>query len=245
VRDRDAAFRVAQGLPTDPQYREYFRYLYLQHVPERVAPLPASIADRSRLIRPVFPAAEGAPLPAWLDHLADLPTVYVTLGTVHNQTTGLLERLVAALGRGEYNLLVTVGEERDPDEFGPQPPTVHIERYVPQGAILPRCDAVVGHGGSGTLIGALAHGLPTLITPLDADHFWSAKRLAALGAATILHVPEVNGESVRAALHRVLSTPGYGERAAEIQAAFAAMPPPIEVARVLEARLPTRSGQVS
>jgi len=171
--------------------------------------------------------------------------VYVTLGTVHNQTTGLIESIVAALGRGAYNLLVTIGEARDPDEFGPQSSTVHIERYVPQGAILPRCDAVVCHGGSGTLIGALAHGLPMLIIPLDADQFWSAKRLSALGAAATLHVPEVNGDSIRAAMHRVLSTPDYRERAAEIQADIAAMPPPIEVARVFEARLPTWSGRPS
>ena len=68
-------------------------------------------------------------------HLADLPTVYVTLGTVYNQTRGLIETIPAALGQGEFNLIVTIGAERDPQEFGPQPSTVHIERYVPQAAI--------------------------------------------------------------------------------------------------------------
>jgi UDP:flavonoid glycosyltransferase YjiC (YdhE family) len=244
VRDDYAAFRQDQGLPPDPQYREYFRYLYLQHVPECVTPLPASIADRSQLIRPEFPA-EGTPPPAWLAHLADLPTVYVTLGTVYNQTPGLIETILVALGRGEYNLIVTVGAERDPATFGPWPPPVHIAQYVPQAAVLSRCDAVVCHGGTGTLLGALAHGLPTLIIPLNADHFPSAARLSAFGAAEVLHAPDVSAESVRAAMHRLLATPGYRERSATIQADIAAMPSPTEVAHVLEARLPAWSEQAS
>jgi UDP:flavonoid glycosyltransferase YjiC (YdhE family) len=52
-------------------------------------------------------------LPAWSDHLADLPTVYVTLGTVYNQTRGLIETILAALGQREFNLIVTIGAERD------------------------------------------------------------------------------------------------------------------------------------
>jgi len=153
VRREYAAFRQAHGLPPDRQYCEYFRYMYLHHVRERITPLPRSIADRSQLIRPELAAEANVDLPAWSDHLADLPTVYVMLGTVYNQTRGLIETILAALGQGEFNLIVTVGAERDPQEFGPQPSTVHIEGYVPQAAILPKCAAVVCHGGSGTLLG--------------------------------------------------------------------------------------------
>jgi UDP:flavonoid glycosyltransferase YjiC (YdhE family) len=249
VRREYAAFRQAAGLPPDPQYRAYFRYLYLHHVPERVTPLPASIAARSHLIRPAFPASGSGGLPAWSDRLAalpvGLPTVYVTLGTVYNQTPGLLETVLAALGQGEYNLIVTVGDERDPDEVGPQGPTVHIERYVPHAAILPRCDAVVCHGGTGTLLGALAHGLPMLILPVAGDHFPSARRLAALGVAHVLQAAEVTVEAVRAAVHRLLADPSYRERAAAIQGDIAAMPSPPDVARVLEGLLPEWTGRPS
>ncbi|HSV66149.1 MAG TPA: hypothetical protein VLJ59_09630 [Mycobacteriales bacterium] len=33
---------------------------------------------------------------------------------------------------------------------------MHVERYVPQSVVLPRCSVVVSHGGSGSVIGALA-----------------------------------------------------------------------------------------
>jgi UDP:flavonoid glycosyltransferase YjiC (YdhE family) len=241
IRHEYAAFRQAHGLPSDPQYREYFRYMYLHHIPERITPLPPSIADTSQLIRPEFGAEANVALPAWSDRLTELPTVYVTLGTVYNQTRGLIETIVAALGQGELNLIVTVGAERNPQEFGPQPPTVHIERYVPQAAILPKCDAVVCHGGSGTLLGALAHGLPMLIIPLGGDHFPSAGRLLALEVAQVLQVPEVNVQSVRTAVQRLLSTALYRERASAIKEDIAAMPSPHDVARVLEVRWQTWS----
>ena len=40
-----------------------------------------------------------------------------------------------------------------------------IRSYIPQHEFLPWCDAVVAHGGSGTVLGALAHGLPLLVVP--------------------------------------------------------------------------------
>src|SRR5262249_28986450 len=75
IRDDYAAFRATQRLPPHPPDREYSRYMSLQHVPESVAPLAASIAARSQLIRPEFAPADGAALPAWLDQETDLPTV--------------------------------------------------------------------------------------------------------------------------------------------------------------------------
>jgi len=165
VRREYAAFREAHGLPPDPRYDEYFRYLYLQHVPESIAPLSANIAARSHLIRPAFPEAQAGAFPAWMKRLPELPTVYVTLGTVYNHTPGLLEGILAALGDGQYNVIVTVGADRDPAELGSQPACVHVERYLPQAVILPLCNVMVCHGGSGTLVGALAAGLPMLIIP--------------------------------------------------------------------------------
>jgi UDP:flavonoid glycosyltransferase YjiC (YdhE family) len=131
VRDEYAALRQTYDLLPDPQYCQFFRHLYLHYVPECITPLPTSIADRSQLIWPEFPAATNLALPAWCDQLADLPTVYVTLGTVYNQTPGLLETTLAALGQGEYNLIVTIGAERELQEFGAQEATVHLERYLP------------------------------------------------------------------------------------------------------------------
>ncbi|MGH3451936.1 MAG: glycosyltransferase [Haloechinothrix sp.] len=42
--------------------------------------------------------------------------------------------------------------------------------------VLPRCDAAVSHGGSGSVMGALAHGLPQVLFPMGADQPQNAAR---------------------------------------------------------------------
>jgi MGT family glycosyltransferase len=238
IHDEYAAFREAHGLPPDPQYGEYFRYMYLQHVPQSITPLPTSIAERSQLIRPEFTEAQSESLPSWMGKLLpEHPTIYVTLGTVFHRTHGLLEKILADLGDGQFNVIATVGSDRDPAEVGPQPPSVHVEKYLPQSAILPICDAVVCHGGSGTLLGALVYGLPTVIIPLEGDHLPSAARLSALHVARVFQVTEATGESVADTVHALLADPVYGQRAGEIRDEIATMPSPIEVARILEERI--------
>ena len=125
--------------------------------------------------------------PPWLSRLGGRPAVYLTLGTVYNVESGdLFRRALTGLRDLPVDLIVTVGPDIDPDEFGPQPAGVRIERFVPQAALLPHCDLVVSHGGSGSVLGALAHGLPMVLLPLGADQPLNAARCAALGAARVL-----------------------------------------------------------
>jgi UDP:flavonoid glycosyltransferase YjiC (YdhE family) len=77
--------------------------------------------------------------------------------------------------------VLTVGGAVDPAGLGPQPAHVHVERNVPQSLLLPRCDLVVCQGGSGTVVAALAHGLPLVVIPPGVDQPANAERVAALG----------------------------------------------------------------
>ena len=77
--------------------------------------------------------------PARLDDRA----VYFTLGTVFHQESGdLFHRVMAGLGGVDANSVITVGNEIDPDVAGTRPVNVHVERFVPQHALLPRCRVV-------------------------------------------------------------------------------------------------------
>ena len=123
---------------------------------------------------------------------------------------------------------------RDPDELGPQPPNVHVERYVPQSQLLPHCHAVVAHGGSGTTLAALAHGLPLLVLPQGANQFWNAERCAALGVGIRLLPGQVDPGYVRRGVRALLEQPGYREQARRMATEIAAMPAPAEVVALLE-----------
>lgn len=187
-------------------------------------------------LRPVpFDAVAGEGLPAWAGDLAPRPTVYVTLGTLDNDAPGVLEAVVEGLRDEPLNVLVTVGPSRDPAELGPQPANVRVERYVPQSLLLPRCDAVVAHGGSGTTLAALAHGLPLLLLPQGANQFANAERGAEFGAGIRLLPGEVGPAAVRTAVRALFEEPGYRQRAQDVAAEIERMPAPEAVVPLLEA----------
>jgi len=163
----------------------------------------------------VRPALVAEPLNA-LRALGERPVVYVTLGTIFNMESGdLLERVAAGLGALPVDVVVTVGPGRDPADLGAQPPHVRVERHVSHAHLLPRCALVVSHGGSGTLVDALAAGLPSLLLPLGADQPLNAARCEMLG--------------VGLALDAVHATP------AVIAASAAALPSPDTAVALLEA----------
>lgn len=230
------ALRADYGLPPDPDLAMLGRHLVLAPVPPGYRdphdPLPAT----AHHLHPFPP--EQAPVttpPAWLAHLAPRPRVYLTLGTVfHLETGDLMARLIDALRDLPVNLIATVGQEIDPAEFGPQPAHVRIERYVDQAHLLPRCDLVISHGGSGTVIGALAHGLPQVIIPLGADQLLNADRCRELGLGCVLDVMTLTPETIREAATGALATPAYRQRATRFQAEIAALPGPDHAVRLLE-----------
>ena len=98
----------------------------------------------------------------------------------------------------------------DPDELGRQPSNVHIERFLLPSQVLPRCAAVVSHGGSGSVVGALAHGLPMVLLPLGADQPLNARRCETLGVARVLDSLTATPAAVRDALTSVSGTLAIG-----------------------------------
>ncbi len=227
--------RAEHGLPPDPALTLLGRHLVLSPFPpsyrEPAFPLPAT----AHTFRPRALDPAGAAGRAWVAHLPDAPSVYFTLGTVFNMESGdLFQRVLAGLRELPINLIVTVGRDIDPAELGLQPPNVQIERYIPQGALLPYCDLVVAHGGSGSVMGALAHGLPLVLLPLGADQPLNAVRCEALGVAQVLDALVATPQAVRAAVTQVLQEPGYRQAAKGLQSEIAALPGPEHAVGLLE-----------
>jgi MGT family glycosyltransferase len=179
-------------------------------------------------VRPVsFDTSRGEKLADRVHSLPPAPTVYVTLGTVFNNTPGVFETVLAGLGGEPYNVIVTVGPDRDPSELGPQPGNVHVERYLPHSLLLPHCDVVVAHGGSGTTFAALAHGLPLLTLSQGANQEWDGRRCAELGVGiTLPAVPPaaLTPAAARAAVAALVDDPRYRAAARRVQAEIAQMP---------------------
>lgn len=189
--------------------------------------------QRRQALRPIaYDGSPDGPVPL-PNGAAGSPLVYVTMGTVFNDA-GPLRAAVDAIAALEARVLVTVGPFADPDVLGRQPDHVRVERYVPQTALLPHCNAVVSHAGSGTVLATLALGIPQLCLPQGADQFLNASAVAAAGAGISVPPDRATPEAIADAVGRLLGDPAFGDAAKEVAASIDDMPPPEEVAGVLE-----------
>jgi UDP:flavonoid glycosyltransferase YjiC (YdhE family) len=162
-------------------------------------------------------------------------TVYFTLGTVFNLECGdLFARVLDGLRDLPFDVIATVGPHVDPAEFGTLPDRFELAEYVPQAEVLPRSDVVVSHGGSGSVLGALAHGLPQVLIPMGADQPANAKRCEDIGLARVLDAIAATPENVRDAVSTVLSNSTYRAAAERMRGDIAALPGPEHAVALLE-----------
>jgi UDP:flavonoid glycosyltransferase YjiC (YdhE family) len=198
-----AALRAAHGLAAEEAPE-----LALSPFPRSVREAPGAFAFRG-----------GSP-PA-----ADGDTVYLTLGTVFNAESGdLLGRALEGVREVGLPVVVSTGRQVDPAELGRQPPHVRVQRWTPQGELLPWCRAVVSQAGSGIAMGALAHGLPSVLLPVGADQPHTAEVLERLGAAVVLDPLTATADDVAGAVRRVLDDRSYTDAAARVRAEYLALP---------------------
>ena len=224
----------AAGLEPEP-HGGIYRGRYLDPRPPGLGGGAVEAALGSGPIRPEVPGEENSALPDWAATLGARPVVYLSLGTVplFNQPEKFAP-LLAGLGGKELDVILTVGDLNDPAALGELAPTVHVERWLPLAAVLPHCEAVICHGGTGTTLAALVAGLPLVLVPQGADQFDNARACERAGAAKVLLPAQVTAEAVRDAVRDVLSAGSSYRRAARALAGeIAAMPPAAQVAREL------------
>ncbi len=92
---------------------------------------------------------------------------------------------------------------------------------------------VVSHAGSGTFLGALAHGLPQLCLPQAADQFRNAEGGLRSGAALTLAPDEARPDAIVASVNRLLEDHAFRHNAELVAAEIAGMPSPSDVVQVL------------
>lgn len=180
---------------------------------------PWPMRPDSALPLPVRP-----PRPALLEALPYERTAYVTLGTTYNRAPGVFEELFETLRDEQVNVVATIGADADPEVFGPLPQHVRVARFVPQLEILPHCDIVVCQAGGGTVLGALAHGLPLVMLPVASDHHDIARHVAASGAGLVCPPGADRARALREALHRVGTEPTFRTAAHEVRRQMLEMP---------------------
>ena len=192
---------AAHGLKPEPLGGVY-RGTYVAICPPAIQGELPPDGVRVERLRPCPLPSPGA-APGRLAGLPDRPTVYVTLGTVVN-TVERFRVVLDGLAELDCNVVATIGRNRDPSALEPVPANAIVQQYVPQAELLPHCGVVVAHGGSGSTLGALAHGVPMLLLPTAADQFENALACRAAGVARVLLPDAVDAAAVRTEVDALL-----------------------------------------
>jgi UDP:flavonoid glycosyltransferase YjiC (YdhE family) len=136
----------------------------------------------------------------------------------------LFQRVIAGLRDLSANVVVTVGRDLDPAEFGAQPANVRVERFVPQAELLGRVTAVISHGGAGTVLGAAAHGRPQIVVPLYADQWENSIAVRDAGCGVLIGPDRHSVEDFEGSLRTLLHGTSHAAAAARVAAEIADMP---------------------
>jgi rhamnosyltransferase subunit B len=145
---------------------------------------------------------------AWIGN--GTPPVVFTPGTANMHGRRFFEAAAGALERiGRRGLFLTGFTEHLP---AVDPSVARHAGYLPFSSVLPRCAAIVHHGGIGTCAQALAAGIPQLVMPMGFDQPDNASRLARLGVGSWLTPRKFTAERVAIALSRLLDDPSVAPR---------------------------------
>jgi MGT family glycosyltransferase len=185
----------------------------------------------------IWTKSVDAPAPDWLADLpSDRPWVHATEGTAQYQEPFLLRAAARGLAGTPTELILTTGQNRDPETLGLQalPPNVHIARWLSHEDFLPRCAALVTTGGAATVLASLKAGVPLLVVPTFWDKSDNAQRVVEAGVGLRLAPRRCTPERVRAAVMRLLNEPHFRENARRMASRFGQMNGPSRAAELLE-----------
>jgi len=239
MREAASALRLDYGLPRlSASVTEHSGTMDLYLVPSTREfdyernDLPSTV----RYVGPcVWNKGRSEAAPKWLESL-ERPTVHVTEGTMHTQKPILLEAAARGLGGLPMSVVMTTGGHRRAEDLGlgHLAPNVRVERWVAHSDLMPRTDVLVTTGGAGTVMTALAAGVPMVVVPTEWDKPENAQRVVEAGAGVRLSPRRLSPERLRRAVRTVLEEPRFRESARRMSKILASRDGLTEAARLLE-----------
>jgi MGT family glycosyltransferase len=160
------------------------------------------------------------------------PIVYLSLGSLGSADVGLMQKLIDALAKTDYFVIVSMGPQHEELRLAPN---MSGEEFLPQPAILPEVDVVITHGGNNTVTESLHFGKPMVVLPLFWDQHDNAQRMHELGLGRRLDTYEHEPAELIEAIETLLADPMLPGRLSAISARLQADPGTVKAAGLIEA----------
>jgi glycosyltransferase len=170
----------------------------------------------------------GAVLPPWALERSVRPRMVATLGSIPTiyGDGEILRELVLGTKDLDIELVLTTGGAEMPALPSPVPDHVRLVDWIPLRALLRTCDAIIHHGGMGTMYAAFDAGVPQLSLTLPDDSLANARIATGRGTGTMLPMSDATAAAVGPAVRDLLADPAYRLASREVAAEMREMPAP-------------------
>lgn len=149
---------------------------------------------------------------------SDVPTVYISLGTVVNRRADFYKNCITALKDCPCRVIMSVGEITDIASLGRISENMRILPSVDQPAVLSAADAFITHCGMNSVNEALYFGVPMVLFPQTPEQFCVASRTCEVGAGIM--PSDSSPQTIKEALTEILQNGEYKASAKKMSDAF-------------------------
>ncbi|WAC55262.1 glycosyltransferase [Gordonia sp. SL306] len=209
--------RASYGLPP---VQEFFDQVHLarKHLVLTSAEFdfPAQMPLHVRYVGAVLDDPAWTSATPWTPPAGDGPLILVALSSTFQDQTSCLQRVIDGLAGLPVRGYVTTGPAVDPGMLTAAD-NVTVVEAAPHSQVLPHADVVITHAGHGTVVRALAAGVPVLALPHGRDQADNAVRISTRGAGITLSRKAKPGK-IAAATQGLLDDPGYADAAGRLGA---------------------------
>jgi MGT family glycosyltransferase len=175
-------------------------------------PCAETFSENYAFVGPILREAEA------LIEKAEIPTIYISLGTVDNTHPDFYRNCLKAMDGQPYRAILSVGTDTDIAKLDEIPSNCLVYNTVDQIAVLQQADVFVTHCGMNSVSEALYFGVPLVLFPQTPEQQGVANRVLELNAGIALE--DTTPEGIRRTVQTALERQELREGAAAIQASF-------------------------
>lgn len=166
----------------------------------------------------------------------EIPTVYISLGTVNNNNKDFYQNCFNALKDEKLRVIMSVGEDVDFEKLGEIPNNFIVKKYVDQIAVLEVTDVFITHCGMNSVSEALYFGIPLVLFPQTTEQKGVANRVEELGAGKFLEKAN-NSENIKNTIFEVLKDENISENSKKISGSFKSCETTKEAVKFIENKI--------
>jgi MGT family glycosyltransferase len=152
-----------------------------------------SFDDRHAFVGPCSPA----PAPGRWRPSGDAPVALISLGTTSNRHPEFFRHCAAAFDGLPWQAVMTLGAGVSADDVGAVAGNVEMHSWLPHDAVLPYASVFVSQAGMGSVMQALAFGLPQVMVPYLPEQHFIAERAEELNLGRVIGTGNRTSPAIR------------------------------------------------